>query len=53
MSNTYADVDSGDPTLLVNSNDFVEIAIHRGSAAQMLDIRKGTPVNLVFSDERG
>lgn len=53
ISNTYADVDSGDPTLLVNSNDFVEIAIHRGSAAQMLDIRKGTPVNLVFSDERG
>lgn len=50
---TYEEVDSGDPTLLINSSDFVEIAIHRGSAARMLDIRKGTPVNLVFSDERG
>ena len=53
LSTTYADVEIGDATLLLNSNDFLEIAIHRGSASQMLDIRKGTPVNLVFSDERG
>ena len=53
LSTTYGNVDIGDATLLLNSNDFLEIAIHRGSAAQMLDIRKGTPVNLVFSDERG
>jgi len=53
LSVTYADVDVGDATLLINSNDFLEIAIHRGSAAQMLDIRKGTPLNLVFSDDRG
>lgn len=53
MTDTYANSDEGDATLLVNSSDFVEIAIHKGSAAQMLDIRKGTPVNLVFSDEKG
>jgi len=51
-SRTYADVPAGDAMLLVNSSDFVEIAIHNGSAAQMLDIRKGAPVNILFADER-
>lgn len=51
-SRTYGDVPAGEAMLLVNSSDFVEIAIHNGSATAMLDIRKGAPVNILFADER-
>ncbi len=52
MSGTYGSVDRGDATLLFNSSEFVEIAIYRGSASQLFDIRKGNPVNLVFTDHK-
>lgn len=52
FSRTYGDVDAGDPTLLFNSSDILEIAIHRGSASELLDIRKGAPVNILFVDKK-
>lgn len=49
---TYGAVEVGEPLLLFGSSDFLEIAVNAGNASDLLDIRKGTPVNLVFLDER-
>lgn len=49
---TYGAVAAGEPLLLFGSSDLLEIAVHGGNAADLLDIRKGTPVNLVFVDAR-
>lgn len=49
---TYSDVEAGEATLLFNSSDILEIAIHRGSASKLLDIRKGAPVNILFQDDK-
>lgn len=51
-SETYSDVDPGEATVLFNSQDTLEIAIHQGSASGMLNIRKGAPVNILFMDEK-
>ncbi|MGB0650265.1 MAG: SAM hydrolase/SAM-dependent halogenase family protein [Rhodothermales bacterium] len=51
-SETYSDVDPGEPTVLFNSQDMLEIAIHKGSASSMLNIRKGAPVNILFMDDK-
>lgn len=45
---TYATVDAGEPLLLFGSSGYLEIAVNTGNAADLLDIRKGTPVNVVF-----
>ncbi len=50
---TYGNVEAGEATVLFDSNDFLEIAIHRDSASSLLDIRKGAPVNILFIDEKG
>ncbi len=52
FSATYADVSPGDTTLLINSNGLVEIAINNGNASEMLNIHKGAPVNVLFSDDK-
>ncbi len=49
---TYAHVASGEPLLLFGSSGFLEIAVNAGNASELLDIRQGTPVNVVFMDER-
>lgn len=50
---SYGQVSAGDDLVLFNSADLLEIAVHRGSARELLNIRKGAPVNVVFSDEKG
>jgi len=50
---SYGHVPAGDDLVLFGSDDLLEIAIHRGNASEMLGIRKGAPVNVVFSEERG
>jgi S-adenosylmethionine hydrolase len=52
MANTYAQAQPGDDLMLFNSEDALELAINRGNASEMLDIRKGTSVNIVFLDDR-
>lgn len=49
---TYGSVAAGEPLMLVGSSDHLEIAVNAGNAAELLDIRKGTPVHLVFASER-
>lgn len=49
---TYGAIETGEPLLLFGSSDFLEIAVNAGNAAHLLDIRKGTPVNVVFLEEK-
>jgi len=47
---TYGDVPEGDPLLLFGSTGYLEIGVNGGNAAELLDIRKGDSVELVFED---
>ncbi len=47
---TYIDVPVSEPVMLFGSSDLLEIAINQGSAADLLHIQRGTPVNIVFGD---
>jgi S-adenosylmethionine hydrolase len=47
---TYADVPSGEPLLLLGSADFLEVGVNGGNAASLLTIRKGSPVDLVYGE---
>ncbi len=38
--------------MLFDSSDHLEIAVNTGNAAELLGIRKGAPVNVVFLEER-
>lgn len=51
-SRSYSDVEAGEATVLFNSSNILEIAIYRGSASSLLDIRKGAPVNILFQDDK-
>ena len=44
LLDSYADVPAGKPVALVNSNDLVEMAVNRGSAASVLGIGRGARV---------
>ncbi len=44
LRDSYADVPAGKPVALVNSNDLVEIAVNRGSAASVLGVGRGARV---------
>lgn len=48
LSATYADVEQGEPVLLVGSHGFLEVAVRQGNASELLSIRQGAPVHLVF-----
>ncbi len=47
---TYATVSHGEPLVLFGSNGYLEVAVNNGNAATLLSIRKGDPINIVFSD---
>lgn len=49
VHHAYANVAAGDPLVIFNSDDYLEIAVNGGNAANLLGIRKGAPVNVVFS----
>ena len=49
---TYGAAPASEPLLLFGSSDHLEVAVNGGNAAELLDIRKGTPVDIVFPDER-
>jgi len=48
----YYGSEAGDPIVLFNSDNMLEIVINRGSASALLDIPKSAPVNIVFGDEK-
>lgn len=52
IHNTYGDVDQQEPVVLFGSSGFLEVAINGGDAHQLLSIKKGDPVNVIFADAR-
>lgn len=52
ISRTYGAVDSGEPLIHINSSDFLEIAVRAGNASELLGIRKGDPVNILFREQK-
>jgi len=48
--NTYGDVAPGEPLVLFDSSDLLEVAVNAGNASELFDIRKGDTVNLIFVD---
>ncbi|MEM1126835.1 MAG: SAM-dependent chlorinase/fluorinase [Bacteroidota bacterium] len=48
---TYAAVAEGDPLLVYGSSNHLEVAVNAGNASDLLGIRAGAPVNIVFLDE--
>jgi S-adenosylmethionine hydrolase len=47
---TYGAVAEGEPLLLFGSTDFLEVAVNGGNAAELLDIRKGDSIKIVFTE---
>lgn len=43
---TYSDVEEGEPVALVDSIDYLAIAVRNGSAAQSLGLRIGSPIEI-------
>lgn len=52
VQSTYGDVAQGEPLVLIGSRGFLEIAVNGGNASELLSIRKGAPVNIVFADKK-
>lgn len=50
LHRTYGDVAQGEPLLLFGSTDLLEIGVNGGNASELLDIRKGDSVKIVFED---
>ena len=48
LRSTYGEVAEGEPLMLFGSTGFLEISVNGGDAAELLDIRKGDTVKLVF-----
>ena len=49
---TYGEVAPGEPLLLVGSSGHLEVAVHNGHAADLLGLRKGDAVQVVFASDR-
>lgn len=52
ISRTYSEVDTGEPLMHINSGNFLEVAVRSGNASELLGIRKGDPVNILFRDHK-
>ncbi len=47
---TYGAAAKGEPLLLFGSSGFLEVAVRNGNAAEMMGIRKGASVDIIFED---
>ena len=50
ISNTYEDVEVGEMLALFNQDGFLEIALNKGSAAQLLGLKIMDPIRIEFHD---
>lgn len=48
---TYGEVEVGEPLLLVNSSGFLEVAVNASNGAELLGIRRGDAVNVLFCEQ--
>lgn len=51
VQSTYGTVAKEDPLALFGSSGYLEIAINSGNAAELLSIKKGDPINIIFTSE--
>ncbi len=51
LNRSYGEVPEGEPLLLFNSYDLLEIAVNRGNASEMLGIRKGDQMEIRLAKE--
>ena len=49
---TYGGVAPGEPVVLFNSVDFLEISVNCGNASELMGLGKGSTINLLFQSER-
>ncbi len=48
ISDSFSDVQDGEPVALIGSSGMLEIAINKGNAERMLGVEKGAPVSLIL-----
>ncbi len=53
MSRSYSEGAPGEPFAILGSMGFLEVAVNRGSAAQVLSAKKGTEVGLILEQALG
>lgn len=46
MSRTYADAPDGSPLALIGSSGYLEVAVNRGNAAELLGVKVGDPAKI-------
>lgn len=51
LAQTYNSVSSGDPVMVTGSSGRLEIAVRGGDASELLSIRRGDTVNLVYEQQ--
>lgn len=51
VATTYGDVAVGEPLVLFDSADYLEIAVNSGNASRLFDIQRGAAVNVIFLDQ--
>ncbi len=52
IKHTYASVEPGEPLMHYNSSGMLEVSVNSGNAAELLGIRKGDPVNILFREPK-
>lgn len=45
---SYADVEEGLPVAIFGSSDFLEIAVNKGNAQRVLQLKRGDPIRIIF-----
>ncbi len=48
INSTYTDVETGEPVALIGSSGMLEISVNQGRAEELLNIRKGAAVSVLF-----
>ncbi len=51
VATTFGDVAAGEPLVLFDSSDYLEVAVNSGNASQLFDIQRGAAVNVIFLDQ--
>ncbi|MEX2600912.1 MAG: SAM-dependent chlorinase/fluorinase, partial [Balneolaceae bacterium] len=48
LSETFAEVEEGDPVAYIGSSGMLEVAVNKGDAGEMLSVRKGAQLSIVL-----
>ncbi|HKJ30356.1 MAG TPA: SAM hydroxide adenosyltransferase, partial [Balneolales bacterium] len=48
MDTTFGSVTEGEPAAIIGSSGMVEIVVNKGDAEEMLGVKKGAPISIMF-----